>query len=129
MFTRTYDIVSGAPWPTGIGERVRRSGFTDEWHQRDAGVANKREALAREIGPGAGTDRRAILYGQAAGSVRAVRAVADVVREISGDAERLLRERSRVLVVAVARPRSLEGEDSPTCAACSSCWAPLSASF
>jgi nitronate monooxygenase len=95
VFTRAYDIVSGAPWPTGIGERVRRNAFTDEWHQRDAEVASKRDALAREIGPGAGADRRAILYGQAAGSVHAVRPAADVVREISGDAERLLRECSR----------------------------------
>ena len=41
VFTRAYDIVSGAPWPTGIGERVRRNAFTDEWHQRDAEVASK----------------------------------------------------------------------------------------
>ena len=64
--SRAYDIVSGAPWPTGIGERVRRNAFTDEWHQRDAEVEQTRRARAQLVH--AGTDRRAILYGQAAGS-------------------------------------------------------------
>src|SRR5687768_1864432 len=36
VFTRAYDIASGLPWPSGIGERVRRDSFTDEWTEREA---------------------------------------------------------------------------------------------
>jgi len=41
---------------------------------------------------------RAILYGQSAGAVRAVRPAAEVVRIICDDAERTLRERPRDLL-------------------------------
>src|SRR3954470_10903920 len=36
VFTRAYDLASGLPWPEGIGERVRRDSFTDEWIEREA---------------------------------------------------------------------------------------------
>ena len=89
VFTRVYDIASGLPWPPGIGERVRRDGFTDEWHERE------QELRARQVKPAG----EAVLYGQSAAFVGAVRPAADVVRTISGDAERILRRRPGELCV------------------------------
>jgi nitronate monooxygenase len=91
VFTRAYDIASGLPWPSGIGERVRRDAFTDEWTEREAELRHRRE----EIAPAAS---RAILYGQSARFVDAVRPAAEVVLRVSGDAERILRERPSELV-------------------------------
>jgi nitronate monooxygenase len=98
VFTRAYDIVSGLPWPVGIGERVRRNRFTDEWTEREAELRARREELAPppgtnpfELPPEPETD--AVLYGQSAGFVDAVRPAADIVCRVSDEAEALLRSR------------------------------------
>jgi nitronate monooxygenase len=83
VFTRAYDIASGLPWPSGIGERVRRDGFTDEWHERED------QLRARPVKPAT----EPVLYGQSAAFADRVRPAADVVQQISADAERILRRR------------------------------------
>lgn len=101
IFTSVYDIMWGMPWPEGIGERVRRNRFTDQWHGREDDLRQKREELipsvmaARER-----SDREAgeVLYGQSAAFVNAVRPAAEVVRSICDEAERILRERPRGLL-------------------------------
>jgi nitronate monooxygenase len=82
VFTHVYDIVSGAPWPAGIGARLQRDAFTDEWGDREA------ELTAHPATPPA----EPRYYGQSARFVDAVRPAADVVRTISDDAERVLRD-------------------------------------
>jgi len=89
VFTRAYDIVSGMPWPVGIGERVRRDAFTDEWAERE----HELEVRTAEVTP-----PQPFLYGQSARFVDAVRPAVDVVRTIGEDAERRLRERPAQLV-------------------------------
>ena len=89
------------PWPEGIGERVQRNKFTDEWHGRENEIAERREELAPKVQAGEAdfnSGLRAILYGQGAGAISAIRPAAEVVRTICDDAERLLRERSRDLL-------------------------------
>jgi len=89
VFTRAYDIASGLPWPSGIGERVRRDAFTDEWADREDELRSRRE----EVQP-----PQPLLFGQSAAFVGAVRSAADVVRTISKEAERVLRERPQALL-------------------------------
>jgi nitronate monooxygenase len=89
VVTRAYDIVSGLPWPTGIGERVRRDSFTDEWAEREAELA----AGARVV-----EAPQPLLYGQSARFVDAVHPAAEVVERISSTAERMLRERPAQLL-------------------------------
>lgn len=89
VFTRVYDIAAGVPWPPGIGERVRRDAFTDEWHEREAELPAHRG----EVAPGT-----PLRYGQSAAFVHEVRSAAEVVRQISDDAERVLRDRSATLL-------------------------------
>jgi nitronate monooxygenase len=101
IFTLAYDVLFGMPWPEGIGERVQRNKFTDEWHGREDEVAKRREELAPKVQAGEGdfnSGLRAILYGQGAGAISAVRPAAQVVRTICDDAERILRERSGELI-------------------------------
>ncbi len=89
VYTRAYDIVSGAPWPAGIAERVKRDAFTDQWHEREAELQANRETAQ----PG-----RALLYGQSARFVTAVQPAGDVIRRISEDAEQILRTRPGALL-------------------------------
>lgn len=89
VFTRVYDIASGMPWPAVIGARVRRDAFTDEWADREADLRQQHEQM---------TAGRPTYYGQSAGFVDRVRPAGDVVRTVSADAERILRDRPAVVL-------------------------------
>jgi nitronate monooxygenase len=98
VFDWAYDIVSGLPWPEGIGMRLRRNRFTDEWAGREAELRARRKEGTAPPGqipsdqpPNPDTDM--ILYGQSAAFVTAVRPAADVVRKVCEEAESLLRSR------------------------------------
>ena len=102
-FTRAYDIVSGLPWPDGIGERVRRNRFTDEWDGREKELEGRRDEFAGSpdenpfaAAPDPETD--SMLYGESAAFVGAIRPAADVLRSICDDAEALLRTRPTTLL-------------------------------
>ena len=85
VFSSAYDIVSGRPWPEGIAVRTQRDAFTDEWVGREAEL----RARAGEVAPA----NRPRLFSSAAHFVSDVRPAADVVHQISSDAERVLRDR------------------------------------
>jgi nitronate monooxygenase len=104
IYSRVYDVLWGAAWPPGIAERGRRNRFTDEWNGRDEEIIERRQELQARVQAAADNfdpaGDRAVLYGQSAGAVPAVRPAAEVLQTISDDAERLLRERPRDLLRA-----------------------------
>jgi nitronate monooxygenase len=69
---------------------VRRDSFTDEWHERE------QELRVQPVKPAG----EAVLYGQSAAFVDAVLPAADVVRGVSAEAERILRQRPRELTTS-----------------------------
>ncbi|MEN3271664.1 MAG: nitronate monooxygenase [Actinomycetota bacterium] len=90
LFTRVFDIASRAPWPDGIGARMRRDAFTDEWADREAELRDTLDTLPPPPRP--------LYYGQSAAFINGVRSADDVVQSISADAERVLRERPASLL-------------------------------
>jgi nitronate monooxygenase len=97
-FDLAYDIVSGLPWPEGVGTRLRRNRFTDEWAGREVELAARREEFAPPpgsvpFGKDPDPDVDAVLYGQSAAFVSAVRPAAEIVRTVCDDAEEILRTR------------------------------------
>jgi nitronate monooxygenase len=103
VFTRAFDIVAGLPWPEGVGARVRRNRFTDQWSEREAELRVHRE----EFAPAPGTvpfqdppdpDTGEIFYGQSAAFVPGIRPAADVVHCICDDAEGVLRAQGSSLL-------------------------------
>ncbi len=103
VFTKAYDIVSGLSWPVGIGERVRRNRFTDEWGEREAELRDGRSALAsppisNRFDAPFDLDTCAVLFGQSAGMIDSIRPAAEVVRSMSEEAERILRTRPEALL-------------------------------
>jgi nitronate monooxygenase len=103
VFTRAYDILHGYPWPEGIGERVRRNRFTEEWSGREAELSERRAELADPGLPGAGESdqdlgSREVIYGPSAGFVDRIRPAAEIVRSVCEEAERILLDRPRYLL-------------------------------
>lgn len=88
VWTQTFDIVSGRPWPEGIGARVHANKFTQRWNGRvdDLRARAGEVKFSEEFDP----DESAVYYGQSAALVHGVRPVAQVVSDIVGDAERYL---------------------------------------
>lgn len=96
VHTQAFDILSGAPWPEGIGGRARANRFTREWEGRERELRAQRElvvAQAQEAGRIGDPDYDSVWMGQSAGMVPAIRPAAEVVRSICDEAERILRER------------------------------------
>jgi nitronate monooxygenase len=89
VFTRAYDIVSGAPWPPAIGARLRHDAFTDEWAGREDDLRASKDTVRPEGEP--------VYYGQSAAFVDTVRPAADVVRTVCDGAEAILRTRPPTL--------------------------------
>jgi nitronate monooxygenase len=101
VFTRAYDIASGLPWPAPIGERVRRNRYTDEWAEREAELRASPPAPAGRANPfedPPDPDTDAVLYGQGAGAVTAIRPAGEVLRGICDEAEAVLRARPSSLL-------------------------------
>ncbi len=96
VHTRVFDILGGAPWPEGIGGRVRVNSVTREWHGRDGEVQARRDDIRAAIGEkmrARDPDHDSLWMGQSAGFVHAIRPAGEIVREVSEEAERILRER------------------------------------
>lgn len=96
VLTRVYDLVTAAPFPPGIGDRVLRNDFTAAWHERPDEAAARREELAAQLATAAqaGDARLApARAGCAAGLIGAVEPAGEIVRTIVAEAERLLRQR------------------------------------
>ncbi|MGW2412296.1 NAD(P)H-dependent flavin oxidoreductase [Streptomyces tubercidicus] len=103
VWTPAYDIVSGLPWPAGIGERVRRNRFIDEWTGRESTLRDRAEELgpaesATPFGAPPDPDTSEIIYGQSATFVDGIRPAADVVHTISTEAEAILTSRPHSLL-------------------------------
>jgi nitronate monooxygenase len=103
VWTRSYDIVQGFPWPEGIGERVHRNSFTEQWTGREQELTARREEFAPADGenPFAAVpepDRDSVLYGQSAAFVPRVRPAAEVLETVTAAAEEILRSRPAALL-------------------------------
>lgn len=95
LVTEIPDVANGQVWP-GAYVRVRRNRFIEEWIGRENELRLRRaevSAQLREAAKAGDPDRGAIMIGQTAGLIDRVEPAADLVRQISRDAEAILRER------------------------------------
>jgi nitronate monooxygenase len=94
VFSTAWDIVSGAPWPQGVGNRTRRDDLVNRWEGREAELRQRVDAVRGEL-----KERpvEQVLMGQSAGFVGAIRPAAEVIASICNDAEAILKERARDL--------------------------------
>ena len=95
LVTDIPDVANGQVWP-GAYVRVRRNRFVEEWLGRGNELRRRRaevSARLRQAAQAGDADRGAILIGQTAGLIDRVEPAAEVVQQISQEAEAILRER------------------------------------
>jgi nitronate monooxygenase len=98
--TQVFDLVDGSPWPAGIAGRVARNAFTDRWHGHEEELRQRQADARAELEAGWEADdpeRSEIWAGESAGFVHKAEPAGDIVRRITGEAERVLSERCRLL--------------------------------
>ena len=86
-------------WPKPFTARVMKNRFVEEWHGREAELAQssvadremQRYVNAMESGD---PDNTGVWVGEATALIRAVRPAGELLRQIAADAKRLLRERA-----------------------------------
>jgi nitronate monooxygenase len=105
VYTEVFDIVEeqlfGITWPDGIASRAYRNRFVEEWHRREHELRGRLSEIApsyAEALRARDPEATAVLMGQSAAFVDAIRPAADVVRAIGDDAEEILRRRSSELL-------------------------------
>jgi len=100
VLTRAFDVAQGLAWPPQYPGRALRNRFTDQWHTRidelpKAGEV--RQQLAEAIAS-KNYDLAYIYAGQAVGLVTQQQPAAEVIQHLGDGAERLLRDRSALLL-------------------------------
>lgn len=96
VLTKVYDLATGYPFPSDVGDRVLRNDFTATWHGRDDEVVAHREELRTQLvtAMNEGNARiAAVRAGNAVGMIHEIKPAGEIVREIVTEAERILRER------------------------------------
>lgn len=96
VLTRVYDIVTEAPFPEVVGERILRNEFTEMWTGREDEVVERKSELRRHLEAAAeagDTSLARILAGNSAGLVREIEPAGDIVRRVVAEAEEILRSR------------------------------------
>lgn len=89
VYSRVYDVVSGAGWPREFGGRSLRNRYTDRWSGREDELDADTSA---EIAAANRSGEVPVVYaGQGAGMVTGHRSATDVVAGMAADAEALLR--------------------------------------
>ena len=97
--TTVVDIVREKSWPKPFTARVMKTRFVNEWHGREAELAEpmlveremNRYVRAMECGD---PDNTGVWVGEAAGLIHDVRPAGDLLRNIASDAEGLLESKA-----------------------------------
>jgi nitronate monooxygenase len=99
--TSVYDQIRGAPFPEGIADRVLRNAFTAAWEGRTDDIAAREAELRRELEAAAQRCDPTVVdisAGIAVGLIPSLEPAGTIVRRIVEEAERVLRDRTTVLL-------------------------------
>ncbi len=100
--TTVVDVARKIAWPESFTARVMKNRFIEDWHGREAELANS-EVVDREMQryvsamQSGDPDNTGVWVGEAAGLITNVRPAADLLQEIMRDAEHLFRDRAPTL--------------------------------
>jgi nitronate monooxygenase len=99
VHTRAFDVGEGIPWPERWPGRALVNDFSRRWHGHEEELAGDDAArqLVREARRSGDVDNAPVYAGEAVGLVTREQSATDVVRELSADAEKALRDVSQLL--------------------------------
>lgn len=103
ILTKVYDLISDAPFPKDIGDRVLSNSFTAEWHGRNMEVVARREELqAQWIAADQARDGSVsrVQVGNATGLILSIEPAGKIVRQMVEEAEKILRIRPQMVLKA-----------------------------
>ena len=103
ILTKVYDLISAAPFPKDIGDRVLSNTFNSEWHGQDAEVMAHRAALQEQLSAAdqaSDASVSPVRVGNATGLIFSVEPAGDIVRRIITEAEAILRSRPDIVLRA-----------------------------
>jgi nitronate monooxygenase len=101
ILTKVYDLISGAPFPKDIGDRVLNNAFTSALHGQDENVIAHREELRGQLSEAEqanDANKLAVRVGNATGLIQSIDSAGDIVRRIIEEAEAILRSRPQRLL-------------------------------
>jgi len=100
LLSEIPDTAKGNVWP-GAYDRVRRNRLIEDWLGRENEVRRHRAAIAERMRQAVQEDdaeNGELNFGQAAGLIGEIAPAGDLVRQVSAEAERLLRVRSAAAI-------------------------------
>ncbi len=100
ILTRAFDVAQGLAWPPQYPGRALRNRFTDEWHAHIDALPQANEAR-RQLAEAVANKNYNLAYiyaGQAVGLVTRQQSAGDIIRHLGEGAERLLHDRSALLL-------------------------------
>lgn len=100
VLTRAFDIAQELAWPPQFPGRALRNRFTDQWHAHidELPQANEARRQLAEAVANKNYDLAYIYAGQGVGLVTRQQSAGDIIRHLGEGAERLLRDRSALLL-------------------------------
>ena len=100
ILTRAFDVAQGLAWPPQYPGRALRNRFTDEWHAHIDALPQANEARRQlsEAVANKNYDLAYIYAGQGVGLVTRQQSAGDIIRHLGEGAERLLHDRSALLL-------------------------------
>ncbi|HET8845280.1 MAG TPA: nitronate monooxygenase [Ktedonobacteraceae bacterium] len=111
VLTRAFDVAQGLSWPEQYPGRALRNGFTDQWHTHIDELPQASDARRQLVEAIASKnyDLAYIYAGEAVGLVAQQRPAGEVIQYLGDEAERLLRERSALLLGGQAVSQGEQG--------------------
>lgn len=101
VLTKVYDLLSDAPFPHEVGDRVIANTFTDTWHGREKEMLEQKAELNEVVATAsAASDATTapVRAGAASGLIRSVEPASYIIREIMSQAEDILKNRTQSLL-------------------------------
>ena len=101
ILTKVYDLISDAPFPKDVGDRVLTNTFAAEWHGHDHEIVARREELQKlwnDADAAGDPNVSRVQIGNAAGLIFSVEPAGDIVRRIVAEAEAILRGRPHLML-------------------------------
>ncbi|MDA0264168.1 MAG: nitronate monooxygenase [Chloroflexi bacterium] len=101
ILTKVYDLVSDAPFPFEVGDRVIANRFTDTWHGRETEMMARKSELSEDIATAVAAEDATtapVRAGAASGLIRSIEPASYILREIVSQAEDILKNRPQKLL-------------------------------
>lgn len=100
ILTRAFDVAQGLAWPPQYPGRALRNRFTDQWHTRidELLLADEAHQQLAQAVASKDYDLAYIYAGQAVGLVTHQQPAAEIIQQLGDGAERLLLDRSALLL-------------------------------